>query len=58
PVRPYMSKSYRSNSSQNKMTESSDSIYETPDRPAAINIALNLANTLTLPKEQRQHGLR
>ncbi|CAM4936063.1 unnamed protein product [Rotaria socialis] len=58
PVRPYMSKSYRSNSSQNQMTESSDGIYETPDRPAAINIALNLANTLTLPKEQRQHGLR
>ena len=31
---------------------------DTNDRPAVINVALNVANTTTLTKDQRQHALR
>ncbi len=34
------------------------SILDATDRPAAIDIALNMANQQTLGKEQRQHALR
>ncbi|CAF1036417.1 unnamed protein product [Rotaria sordida] len=58
PVRAHTSQSYRTTLTQSQMSETSDSISDTPDRPAAINIALNIANTITLSKEQRQHALR
>jgi CLIP-associating protein 1/2 len=58
PVRHYTPSSYRSIQSQSHTTEPSDNILDTTDRPAAIDIALNMANTTTLPKEQRQHALR
>ncbi|CAF2411295.1 unnamed protein product [Rotaria sp. Silwood2] len=58
PIRNYSSQSYRTNLTQSHMTETADSIYDASDRPAAINIALNVANTTTLSKEQRQHALR
>jgi hypothetical protein len=34
------------------------SILDAADRPAAIDIALNMANQQTLGKDQRQHALR
>jgi CLIP-associating protein 1/2 len=56
--RHYTPQAYRSNQSQSNATETSDSILDATDRPAAIDIALNMANQQTLGKEQRQHALR
>ncbi|CAF0866949.1 unnamed protein product [Adineta steineri] len=57
-TRHYTPQAYRSNQSQSNVTEASDSILDATDRPAAIDIALNMANQQTLGKEQRQHALR
>ncbi|CAF4653750.1 unnamed protein product [Rotaria sp. Silwood1] len=56
--RHYTPQAYRSNQSQSNVTETSDSILDAADRPAAIDIALNMVNQPTLGKEQRQHALR
>jgi len=56
--RHYTPQAYRSNQSQTNVTETSDSILEAADRPAAIDVALNMANQQTLGKDQRQHALR
>ncbi|CAF2342440.1 unnamed protein product [Rotaria sp. Silwood2] len=56
--RHYTPQAYRSNQSQSNVTETSDSILDSVDRPAAIDIALNMVNQTTLGKEQRQHALR
>ncbi|CAF1603182.1 unnamed protein product [Adineta ricciae] len=57
-IRHYTPQAYRSNQSQSNATEASDSILDAADRPAAIDVALNMANQQTLSKEQRQHALR
>ncbi|CAF3454832.1 unnamed protein product [Rotaria socialis] len=56
--RHYTPQAYRSNQSQSNATETSDSILDAADRPAAIDVALNMANQQTLGKDQRQHALR
>jgi len=56
--RQYTPQTYRSNQSQTNASETSDSILDAVDRPAAIDIALNMANQMNLSKEQRQHALR
>ncbi|CAF0975378.1 unnamed protein product [Rotaria sp. Silwood1] len=58
PVRNYSSQSSRTSSTLIHTSETADSISDAHDRPAAINVALNTANTTTLSKEQRQHALR